>query len=69
MAFKMRGFTGFKKIEDKKEKEIKDNIFFIPDLSDKAYDLDIVKQHIFNRPKRRFKKPKKNYQQNIDSLV
>ena len=69
MAFKMRGFTGFKKIEDKKEKEIKDNIFFIPDLSDKAYDLDIVKQHIFNRPKRRFKKPKKNYQQNIDRLV
>ena len=69
MAFKMRGFSGFKKIEDKKEKEIKDNIFFIPDLSDKAYDLDIVKQHIFNRPKRRFKKPKKNYQQNIDRLV
>ena len=69
MAIKMRGFTGFKKIEDKKEKEIKDNIFFIPDLSDKAYDLDIVKQHIFNRPKRRFKKPKKNYQQNIDRLV
>ena len=69
MAFKMRGFTGFKKIEDKKEKEIKDNIFFIPDLSDKAYDLDIVKQHIFNKPKRRFKKPKKNYQQNIDRLV
>ena len=69
MAFKMRGFTGFKKIEDKKEKEIKDNIFFIPDLTDKAYDLDIVKQHIFNRPKRRFKKPKKNYQQNIDRLV
>ena len=69
MAFKMRGFTGFKKIEDKKEKEIKDNIFFIPDLSDKAYDLDIVKQHIFNRPKRRFKKPNKNYQQNIDRLV
>ena len=68
MAFKMRGFSGFKKIEDKK-KEIKDNIFFIPDLSDKAYDLDIVKQHIFNRPKRRFKKPKKNYQQNIDRLV
>ena len=69
MAFKMRGFSGFKKIEDKKEKEIKDNIFFIPDLSDKAYDLDIVKQHIFNRPKRRFKKPNKNYQQNIDRLV
>ena len=69
MAFKMRGFSGFKKIEDKKKKEIKDNIFFIPDLSDKAYDLDIVKQHIFNRPKRRFKKPKKNYQQNIDRLV
>ena len=68
MAFKMRGFSGFKKIEDKK-KEIKDNIFFIPDLSDKAYDLDIVKQHIFNRPKRRFKKPNKNYQQNIDRLV
>ena len=69
MAFKMRGFSGFKKIEDKKEKEIKDNIFSIPDLSDKAYDLDIVKQHIFNRPKRRFKKPNKNYQQNIDRLV
>ena len=69
MAFKMRGFSGFKKIEDKKEKEIKDNIFSIPDLSDKAYDLDIIKQHILNRPKRRFKKPKKNYQQNIDRLV
>ena len=69
MAFKMRGFSGFKKIKDKKEKEIIDNIFFIPDLSDKAYDLDIVKQHIFNRHKRRFKKPNKNYQQNIDRLV
>ena len=55
--------------EEKKEKEITDNIFFIPDLSDKAYDLDIIKQHILNRPKRRFKKPNKNYQQNIDRLV
>ena len=58
-----------KQKSDEKKEEIKDNIFFIPDLSDKAYDLDIVKQHIFNRPKRRFKKPKKNYQQNIDRLV
>ena len=42
---------------------------FQADLSDKAYDLDIIKQHILNRPKRRFKKPNKNYQQNIDRLV
>ena len=67
MPFKMK--SPLPLAEEKKEKEIKDNIFSIPDLSDKAYDLDIIKQHILNRPKRRFKKPNKNYQQNIDRLV
>ncbi len=80
MAFKMRGFSGFKKIEDKKEKneykdpsgnEIKDNIFFIPDLSDKPYDLDIIKQHILNRPRRRFKKSREEikFEKNRDRLT
>ena len=70
MAYVQKNNPIKKRHEDNgKKQEIKDNIFFIPDLSDKAYDLDIVKQHIFNRPKRRFKKPKKNYQQNIDRLV
>lgn len=84
MAFKMRGFSGFKKTEDKKEKneykdpsgnEIKDNIFFMPGDSDwdfsKPYDKDIIKQHILNRPRRRFKKSREEikFEKNRDRFV
>jgi len=67
MPFKMK--SPLPLAEEKKEEEIKDNIISIPDLSEKAYDVDIIKQHIINRPKRRFKKPKNNNQQNTDRLV
>jgi len=68
MAFKMRGFSGLKKIKDKKEKEIKDNIGY-DELFDIYYDKDI--QESYEKRRGRFgpKKPKKNNQQNTDRLV
>jgi vacuolar-type H+-ATPase subunit F/Vma7 len=73
MAFKMRGFSGFKKTED--EEEIKDDIRFLPGDSDsdssKPYDVDIIKQHILNRPRRRFKKSQEEikFEKNRDRLT
>ena len=73
MAFKMRGFSGFKKTEDKEE--IKDNIGFMPGDSDwdfsKPHDKDIIKQHILNRPRRRFKKSQEEikFEKNRDRLT
>ncbi len=70
MAFKMRGFSGFKQTED--EEEIKDNIGFMPGDSDwdfsKPYDKDIIKQHILNKP-RKNKKRKTKFEQNRDRVV
>ena len=73
MAFKMRKFSGFKQTED--EKEIKDNIGFMPGDSDwdfsKPHDKDIIKQHILNRPRRRFKKSREEikFEKNKDRFV
>ena len=73
MAFKMKGFSGFKQAKDKKE--IKDDIRFLPGDSDsdfsKPYDVDIIKQHILNRPRRRFKKSREEikFEKNRDRLT
>ena len=68
MAFKMRGFSGFKKIEDKKEKEIKDNIGF-DEQYNIFYDKDIQKSYEQRRGRFAPKRQKKNKQQNTDRLV
>tara|TARA_R100001015_G_C4633226_1_gene197894 strand:+ start:442 stop:663 length:222 start_codon:yes stop_codon:yes gene_type:complete len=73
MAFKMKGFSGFKQTKDKKE--IKDDIRFLPGDSDsdfsKPYNIDVIKQHILNRPKRRFKKSREEikFEKNRDRLI
>ena len=73
MAFKMRGPSGLKQTKNKKE--IKDNIGFMPGDSDfdfsKPYDKDIIKQHILNRPRRRFKKSQEEikFEKNRDRFV
>ena len=70
MAFKMRGFSGFKQTEDKEE--IKDDIRFLPGDSDsdfsKPYNIDVIKQHILNKP-RKNKKRKTKFEQNRDRVV
>ena len=66
MAFKMRGFSGFKKIEDKKE--IKDNIGF-DEQYNIFYDKDIQKSYEQRRGRFAPKIQKKNKQQNTDRLV
>jgi hypothetical protein len=70
MAFKMRGFSGFKQTKD--EEEIKDDIRFLPGDSDsdfsKPYNIDVIKQHILNKP-RRNKKGKTKFEQNRDRVV
>jgi hypothetical protein len=70
MAFKMRGFSGFKQTED--DEEVKDDIRFLPGDSDsdfsKPYDVDIIKQHILNKP-RRNKKGRTKFEQNRDRVV
>ena len=68
MAFKMKGFSGFKKIEDKKEKEIKDNIGF-DEQYNIFYDKDIQKSYEQRRGRFAPKRKKKNKQQNTDRLV
>jgi hypothetical protein len=73
MAFKMRGPSGLKQTKNKKE--IKDNIGFMPGDSDwdfsKPHDKDIIKQHILNRPRRRFKKSREEikFEKNRDRFV
>ena len=73
MAFKMRGPSGLKQTKNKKE--IKDNIGFMPGDSDwdsrKPHDKDIIKQHILNRPRRRFKKSQEEikFEKNRDRFV
>ena len=70
MAFKMRGFSGFKQTKD--EEEIKDDIRFLPGDSDsdfsKPYNIDVIKQHILNKP-RKNKKRKTKFEQNRDRVV
>ena len=73
MAFKMKGFSGFK--QTKYKKEIKDDIRFLPGDSDsdfsKPYNIDVIKQHILNRPRRRFKKSREEikFEKNRDRLI
>jgi hypothetical protein len=73
MAFKMRGPSGFKQTKDKED--MKDDIRFLPGDSDsdfsKPYDVDIIKQHILNRPRRRFKKSREEikFEKNRDRFV
>ena len=60
---------------DGKKEEIKDDIRFLPGDSDsdfsKPYDVDIIKQRILNRPRRRFKKSQEEikFEKNRDRLT